>query len=61
MKMELAKETKEQNPRILRTRQLEEKFLTKRIKKVRASEKTDITTEIILLRFCICYSLTVLL
>lgn len=41
MKMELAKEIKEQNPWILLTHQLEEKFLIKQKKKVCVNEKTD--------------------
>lgn len=41
MKMELAKEIKEQNPWILLTHQLEEKFLIKQKKKVGVSEETD--------------------
>lgn len=41
MKMELAKEIKEQNPWIVLTHQSEEKFLIKRKKKVCVNEKTD--------------------
>jgi len=41
MKMELAREIKEQNPWKLLSRRLEEKFLIKRKKKVRVNEKTD--------------------
>lgn len=41
MKMELAKEIKEQNPWILLTPQLEEKLQIKRKKKVCVNEKPD--------------------
>lgn len=41
MKMELAKEIREQNPRILLSHRSEEKFLIKQKKKVCAKVQTD--------------------